>query len=175
MLPAVSSRQSTERSVNHAVQLRIPLKGMGTDMIKMIRSNEFVEMFVRVLLKGKSGKVAVLTDDNKLKWEPRSILTQFLNPNNDRTYMTKRIAETLQRTTKLLLESDESSGEMFNRIILLIYSITGVDLTYLYDDSIDDRNKMLLNVMKIIIDSFVIKTKLNNISYLKEFMDYLII
>ena len=123
-------------------------------MIKIIRSNEFVEMFVKVLLKGKSGKVAVLTDDNKLKWEPRSILTQFLNPNNDRTYMTKRIAETLQRTTKLLLESDESSGEMFNRIILLIYSITGVDLTFLYDDSIDDRNKMLLNVMKIIIDSF---------------------
>lgn len=43
----------------------------------------------------KKTKVAVKTENGNFEVQTKSIITQYLNPNNDRKKMTRRIADTV--------------------------------------------------------------------------------
>jgi hypothetical protein len=103
-------------------------------MKDFITSKEIVEMFVIMLLDGKSGKVAVQKDENSpTEFKQMSILTQFLNPNMKRKCMTNSIKDTLVRTTKLLLKNEANANKtnVYDKVLLFIFSLTGIDLSYI--------------------------------------------
>lgn len=67
-------------------------------MDEIIKAKDIAETAVIVLLKGIKCRVAVRNDEGQLELKNRSIITQYLNPNNERKKMTKKIADTLSDT-----------------------------------------------------------------------------
>lgn len=65
-------------------------KGRFILVEEIIKAKDVAETAVIVLLKGIKCKVAVRSDEGRLELKNRSIITQFLNPNNERKKMTKK-------------------------------------------------------------------------------------
>lgn len=53
-------------------------------MDEIIKAKDIAETAIIVLLKGIKCRVAVRNDEGKLELKNRSIITQYLNPNNER-------------------------------------------------------------------------------------------
>lgn len=60
-------------------------------MEKWMCAKDVTELAVTVLMYGRKTKVAVKTENGGFEVQTKSIITQYLNPNNNRKKMTKRI------------------------------------------------------------------------------------
>lgn len=150
-------------------------------MEEIIKAKDVAETAVIVLLKGIKCRVAVRNDEGKLELKNRSIITQYLNPNNERKKMTKKIADALSDTFKYYIEnSEENYEDICAKSIIFIYAVSGVDFTYLHYATKSDGNMIkntLIGLMDKIFHAFVgkgsIKTsKLENLVYTKAFGEY---
>ena len=134
-------------------------------MDRIITSKELVEMTVKLLMHGRSGKVAVINKEGKPELQQKSIITQFLNNRSSleaRTRMTQKIADTLCDTI-LYYQICKSSLNYTENIILFMYCISGVDLTYWYQyPQLLDKNKQtqLHDLIKALFRAFVNKAQL---------------
>ena len=103
-------------------------------MKKWICAKDVTSLAVIELMYGKKTKVAVKTENGNFEVQTKSIITQYLNPNNDRKKMTKRIADPVCNNFDYYIK-DASSKENFSfmcgKALLFIYSISKVDLTYI--------------------------------------------
>ena len=148
---------------------------------EIIKAKDVAETAVIVLLKGIKCRVAVRNDEGKLELKNRSIITQFLNPNNERKKMTKKIADTLSDTFQYYIEnSKDNYKDICARTIIFIYAVSNIDLTYLHfiaKSDIENVQKTLTGIVDEIFHAFVgkasIKTsELENLVYTKKFGEY---
>ena len=132
-------------------------------MKKWICAKDVTSLAVIELMYGKKTKVAVKTENGNFEVQTKSIITQYLNPNNDRKKMTKRIADTVCNNFEYYMK-DASSKENFSfmcgKALLFIYSISKVDLTYIlrnqYSSSAKEEiSAFLLKVVRSVFEGFV--------------------
>ncbi|MDE6427204.1 MAG: hypothetical protein K2K89_13865 [Ruminococcus sp.] len=150
-------------------------------MEEIIKAKDVAETAVIVLLKGIKCRVAVRNDEGKLELKNRSIITQFLNPNNERKKMTKKIADTLSDTFEYYIEnSKDNYKDICARTIIFIYAVSNIDLTYLHfiaKSDIENVQKTLTGIVDEIFHTFVGKasikaSELENLVYTKKFGEY---
>ncbi|MDE6666206.1 MAG: hypothetical protein K2K14_08500 [Ruminococcus sp.] len=150
-------------------------------MEEIINAKDVAETAVIVLLKGIKCRVAVRNDEGKLELKNRSVITQFLNPNNERKQMTKKIADTLSDTFQYYIENSEDNYEdICARTIIFIYAVSNIDLTYLHfiaKSDIENVQKTLTGIVDEIFHAFVGKasieaSELENLVYTKKFGEY---
>lgn len=144
-------------------------------MKQEIESREMVEMAVIVLLNGTKSKIAVMDDDGHLKLENHSILTQYLNPYHNRKKMTKKLADTLSLVFQYYFFcSDDKQIDICARVILFIYAISSVDLTYWHFDIANRKEKIKQEAILSLVDALfhafqgkekVSRTELQNLVY----------
>lgn len=132
-------------------------------MKKWICAKDVTSLAVIELMYGKKTKVAVKTENGNFEVQTKSIITQYLNPNNDRKKMTKRIADTVCNNFEYYMK-DASSKENFSfmcgKALLFIYSISKVDLTYILQNQYSSSAKeeisaFLLKVVRSVFEGFV--------------------
>lgn len=148
-------------------------------MKQEIESREMVEMAVITLLKGTRSKIAVKDDNGNLKLKNHSILTQYLNPYNNRRKLTAKLADTLSLMFRYyILYSEEKRTDICARAILFIYAVSSVDLTYWHYDVINKndniRQKAILDLVDALFHTFqgkekVSRTELQNLVYKMAF------
>lgn len=137
---------------------------LGGDLMKKwICAKDVTSLAVIELMYGKKTKVAVKTENGNFEVQTKSIITQYLNPNNDRKKMTKRIADTVCNNFEYYMK-DASSKENFSfmcgKALLFIYSISKVDLTYILQNQYSSSAKeeisaFLLKVVRSVFEGFV--------------------
>lgn len=137
---------------------------LGGDLMKKwICAKDVTSLAVIELMYGKKTKVAVKTENGNFEVQTKSIITQYLNPNNDRKKMTKRIADTVCNNFEYYMK-DASSKENFSfmcgKALLFIYSISKVDLTYIIQNQYSSSAKeeisaFLLKVVRSVFEGFV--------------------
>ena len=113
-------------------------------MEKWICAKDVTALAVTVLMYGRKTKVAVKTENGGFEVQTKSIITQYLNPNNDRKKMTKRIANAVCNNFEYYMKetSDkESFAWMCGKALLFIYSVSGVDLTCILRNQYSDSAK----------------------------------
>ena len=132
-------------------------------MEKWMCAKDVTELAVTVLMYGRKTKVAVKKENGGFEVQTKSIITQYLNPNNDRKKMTKRIADAVCNNFEYYMKetSDkESFAWMCGKALLFIYSVSGVDLTYILRNQYSDSAKkeisaFLLKVVQSVFERFV--------------------
>lgn len=134
-------------------------------MSRIVYAKDITALAVVELMHGRKTKVAVKDEDGNFKVETKSILTQYLNPNNDRTKMTKRIANAVCNNFEYYMRKTtdkESFVLMCGKALLFIYSVSGVDLTYIlhkrYSDSMKKEiSDFFVKIVSSIFASFIKK------------------
>ena len=132
-------------------------------MKKWICAKDVTSLAVIELMYGKKTKVAVKTENGNFEVQTKSIITQYLNPNNDRKKMTKRIADTVCNNFEYYMKeasSKENFSFMCGKALLFIYSISKVDLTYILQNQYSSSAKeeisaFLLKVVRSVFEGFV--------------------
>lgn len=132
-------------------------------MKKWICAKDVISLAVIELMYGKKTKVAVKTENGNFEVQTKSIITQYLNPNNDRKKMTKRIADTVCNNFEYYMKeasSKENFSFMCGKALLFIYSISKVDLTYILQNQYSSSAKeeisaFLLKVVRSVFEGFV--------------------
>lgn len=161
------------------------IKNYGADiMSRVIKSKDVAEIAVIELMNGLKTKIAFRNEKGDFELKTSSLITQYLNPNNNRKKMTERIAEALGNNFEyylLKISDSESYYEMCGKAVLFIYGLSGVDLTYIFDYQTDDNNSRksemadsLIFIVREILKSLVRKdeildTELENIVYTNLF------
>lgn len=147
-------------------------------MEEIIRAKDVAETAVIVLLRGIKCRVAVRNDKGNLELKNRSIITQYLNSNNQRKKMTKKIADALSDTFEYYIEnSEENYEDICAKSIIFIYDVSRVDFTYLhYAARLDGEivRNTLTGLVDKIFHAFVGKgsikaSKLENLVYTNAF------
>lgn len=121
-------------------------------MENKICAKNITELSVITLMNGKKTRVALKNEDGTFTIKTMSVLTQYLNPNNDRKKMTKKIAKTIVNNFEYYIKNtieNESFDEMCAKALLFIYKVSGIDMTYLLDKTDDELSE------KIIVDHLV--------------------
>lgn len=128
---------------------------MPNAKLKCIFSKDAAKIAVITLLKGVKCKIAVINADNdNLELKNSSIITQFLNPDNNRTKMTRKLAYSLSNTFKYyILNSGTEYKDMCARAIIFIYAVSNVDLTYLYYYLEENDNTQVQNSLIDIVEN----------------------
>lgn len=135
---------------------------------KYIYSKDAAKIAVITLLKGVKCKIAVVNAENgNLEFKKSSIITQFLNPNNDRRKMTRKIAYSLSNTFKYyIINSGTKFNDVCARAIIFIYAVSNVDPTYLHyylekNENTQYIQNSLIDMVENIFYAFVGKERIS--------------
>lgn len=134
-------------------------------MSRMIYAKDITALSVVELMNGRKTKIAVKDKNVNFKIETKSVITQYLNPNNERTKMTPKIAEAVCNNFEYYIREtadNESFGLMCGKALLFIYSVSGIDMTYIIQKNYDDSGKeyitdFLIKIVNMIFKSFIRK------------------
>lgn len=132
-------------------------------MSRMIYAKDITALSVVELMHGRKTKIAVKNENGNFKIETKSVITQYLNPNNERTKMTTKIADALCNNFEYYIKEtadNESFGLMCGKALLFIYSVSGIDMTYILQKNYDDSGKehitdFLVKIVSLIFKSFI--------------------
>lgn len=134
-------------------------------MSRMIFAKDITALSVVELMHGRKTKIAVRDESGNLHIKTKSVITQYLNPNNERTKMTPKIAGAVCNNFEYYIKEtsdNESFGLMCGKALLFIYSVSGIDMTYILQKNYDDSGKeyitdFLIKIVNMIFKSFIRK------------------
>lgn len=132
-------------------------------MSRMIYAKGITALSVVELMHGRKTKIAVKNENGNFKIETKSVITQYLNPNNERTKMTPKIADAVCNNFEYYIREtadNESFGLMCGKSLLFIYSVSGIDITYILQKNYGDSGKsditdFLVKIVGSIFKSFI--------------------
>lgn len=132
-------------------------------MRRMIYAKDITALSVVELMHGRKTKIAVKNENGNFKIETKSVITQYLNPNNERTKMTPKIADAVCNNFEYYIREtadNESFGLMCGKALLFIYSVSGIDMTYILQKNYGDSGKsditdFLVKIVGSIFKSFI--------------------
>lgn len=152
----------------------------------MVYAKDITALSVDELMRGRKTKVAVKDENGNFQIKTKSIITQYLNPSKNRIKMTQKIADALCSNFEYYIretKDNESFDLMCGKALLFIYSVSGIDMTYIlqknYDDSGKEKiTKSLIDTVSSIFQSFVGKegvkySALEEIVYTRNFEMFL--
>ena len=132
-------------------------------MSRMIYAKDITALSVVELMHGRKTKIALKDEYGNFYIKTKSVITQYLNPNNERTKMTPKIAGAVCNNFEYYIREtadNESFGLMCGKALLFIYSVSGIDMTYILQKNYDDSGKeyitnFLLKIVNLIFKSFI--------------------
>lgn len=132
-------------------------------MSKMVYAKDITALSVVELMHGRKTKIAVKDENGNFHIKTKSVITQYLNPNNERTKITSRIADAVCNNFEYYIREtadNESFGLMCGKALLFIYSVSGIDMTYILQKNYDDSGKsditdFLVKIVGSIFKNFI--------------------
>lgn len=132
-------------------------------MSKMIYAKDITALSVVELMHGRKTKIALKDENGNFHIKTKSVITQYLNPNNERTKMTAKIAGAVCNNFEYYIREtadNESFGLMCGKALLFIYSVSGIDMTYILQKNYGDSGKehitdFLVKIVNLLFKSFI--------------------
>lgn len=129
-----------------------------------IYSRDVAEIIMVTFMDGVTGYIMEPNPQTgKYERKKKSIISQFLNVNNERTRMTVKIADALINILNAKIEEDNFDDDIMRKLYILIYSISNVDLTYfdlLYQNRENIKKEEIRKIYTAIFNAFVKKESL---------------
>lgn len=133
----------------------------------MIYAKDITALSVIELMHGRKTKIAVKDESGNFHIKIKSVITQYLNPNNERTKMTSKIAGAVCNNFEYYIKEttdNESFGVMCGKSLLFIYSVSGIDMTYILQKNYDDSGKEYITYFLVKIVNMIFKNFIGKVS-----------